>query len=157
MPYRLVDGPLDDYEQVTSLLRDRPNHKGMDFKTPVGTPVKAPRAAVVTRENWRWTANGNCLELRFDDGTVAKFLHLSENDVHPGDRVAAGQVIARTGNTGHSTAPHLHYQLEKNGRIVDPLDYHQVERRRLPAGDMAAFQAEVARYDALLGQALASR
>jgi hypothetical protein len=69
--------PLASYEQITSLLTDRPTHQGMDFETP----VRAPCA---------------------------------------GARVRAGQVIALTGNTGHSTAPHLHYQLTRGGRTLDP-------------------------------------
>ena len=67
-----MDGPLDEYEQITSLLKDRPNHKGMDFKTPVGTPVKAPASGTVTRINWNWHANGDCVELKLADGTLAK-------------------------------------------------------------------------------------
>lgn len=147
---RLVHGPLDTYEQVTSLLKDRPTHAGMDFKTPVGTPIKSPAAGTVLRANWNWRYNGNCLEIRLDDNTVVKFLHLSENQVKPGDRVRRGQVVGLTGNTGKSTAPHLHYELAKNGRVIDPLDYHRLERRSIPAAQRAAFDAEVRRLDALL-------
>ncbi len=156
VPYRIVGGPLDDYEQVTALLKDRPKHKGMDFKTPVGTPVHAPKAATVTRVNWNWQNNGNCLELRYDDGVVAKMLHLSENKVQEGQRVAAGQVIALSGNTGHSTAPHLHYQIQQGEKTLDPLDYHQVQRRKLSADELAAFRADQARLASTLDQALAS-
>jgi murein DD-endopeptidase MepM/ murein hydrolase activator NlpD len=152
-PLRLVGGPLDDYEQITSLLKDRPTHKGMDFKTPVGTPVHAPRDAVVTRTNWNWGANGNCVELRLDDGIIAKFLHLSATKVNPGDHVTKGQIVALTGNTGHTTAPHLHYQLERDGNILDPLEYHKTTRRQMPAAAQAAFQAEMKRLDALFGVA----
>ena len=157
VPYRLKGGPLQDYEQITSLLKDRPTHEGMDFKTPPGTPVTSPKSGVVTRVNWNWGANGNCLEVRFEDGVLAKFLHLSENQVDAGMRVEAGQVIALTGNTGHSTAPHLHYQLNRGEAVLDPLDYHGTERRKLSAEAMGAFSEETARLDAALGQAMASR
>lgn len=157
VPYRLKNGPLQDYEQITSLLKDRPTHEGMDFKTPSGTPATSPRAGVVTRTNWNWTANGNCIEVRFDDGVLAKYLHMSENKVNPGDRVTAGQVIGLTGNTGHSTAPHLHYQLELGDKVIDPIDYHGAERRKLNAEAMAAFSQEVARLDADLGRSVANR
>jgi murein DD-endopeptidase len=149
-PLRLKDGPLDQYEQITSLLKDRPSHKGMDFKTPVGTEVKSPRAGVVTRVNWNWGANGNCVEVKFDDGVLAKFLHLSENRVKQGDRVAAGQVIALTGNTGHSTAPHLHYQLDRGDKTLDPLDYHGTVRRKLGDDQVAALKRDVATYESML-------
>jgi len=157
VPYRLQNPPLRDYQQITSLLKDRPTHQGMDFKAPVGTLVVAPFDAKVSRTNWNWKSNGNCVELRYPDGAVAKFLHLSENRVEPGDTVKAGAVIALVGNTGRSTAPHLHYQVEVGGKIVDPLEYHGTIRRKVQGASMAALQKEVARQDAVLGQGLASR
>src|SRR5712692_8768601 len=60
---RLKDAPLDDYEQVTSLIRDGRKHKGVDFKTPVGSPVKATFDGTITRKNWNFRGNGNSLEL----------------------------------------------------------------------------------------------
>ncbi|MCA9538174.1 MAG: M23 family metallopeptidase, partial [Myxococcales bacterium] len=153
VPFRLVDGPLESYEQVTSLLKDRPTHKGMDFKTPVGTPIHAPRAGRVDKTNWNWQFNGNSVELHLDDGVVAKFLHMSANHVKPGDHVTKGQVIGLTGNTGRSTAPHLHYQLERGDRILDPLEYHQTVRRKMPAAAMADFTREVQRLDGLFAAA----
>jgi murein DD-endopeptidase MepM/ murein hydrolase activator NlpD len=150
VPLRLKGGPLDQYDQITSLLKDRPTHKGMDFKTPVGTPVSSPQVGTVTRANWNWNANGNCIEVQYADGTLAKFLHLSENRVKPGDTVRAGQVIALTGNTGHSTAPHLHYQLDQGSKVLDPLDYHGTERRALLASDGPAFEAAKKRMDAMI-------
>lgn len=157
VPFRLKGGPLHDYEQITSLLKDRPTHEGMDFKTPMGTPVYAPKDGVVTRVNWNWGANGNCVEVRFADGVMAKFLHLSENQVAAGDSVKTGQQIALTGNTGHSTAPHLHYQLSRGDQILDPIDYHGAERRKLTPEAMTTFTQEMARLDAELGSAVATR
>ena len=157
VPSRLVAGPLADYQQITSLLRDRPNHKGMDFKTPVGTPVVSPKAGTVTRVNWNHHANGNCVEVRYADGTLAKFLHLDKLAVAAGQHVKSGQVLADSGNTGTSTAPHLHYQLDRSGKTLDPLDYHETLRRQLPSNDEAAFAQTRVRYDAMLGEATASR
>ncbi len=147
---RLVDSPIDGYEQITSLLKDRPKHKGMDFKTPVGTEIHSPRAGVVTRVNWNWTNNGNCVEVKFNDGVLAKFLHMDRADVTEGQNVADGMVLGVTGNTGHSTAPHLHYQLERGTTVVDPIDYHGTTRRTLPDSDRAAFEAEKTRLDQIL-------
>lgn len=157
VPNRLVAGPLADYQQITSLLRDRPTHKGMDFKTPVGTDVVAPKSGTVTRVNWNHAANGNCVEVRYADGTLAKFLHLDELSVKAGQHVKSGQLLADSGNTGTSTAPHLHYQLDKNGKTVDPLDYHDTIRRQLSDIDGAAFEQTKVRYDAMLGTATAAR
>lgn len=140
VPHRLVNGPLKgNYEQVTSLLKDRPTHKGMDFKVPVGTEVFTPKGGTVVRADWNFKYNGNCAEVRFDDGTLARFLHLSETHVKAGQRLAAGSVVGLTGNTGRSTAPHLHYELEKSGRVVDPVKYHGTIRRKLSDGDRVEF------------------
>lgn len=151
--FRLIDGPLDTYEQVTSLLKDRPSHQGMDFKVAVGTEVRAPRAGEVLRTDWNWKYNGNCVELRYSDGTIARFLHLSDTAVEPGQRLAAGEPLGATGNTGRSTAPHLHYELERGGRVVDPVEYHGAQRRSLPEADRSAFRAERERLDGQLAQA----
>ena len=148
--FRLNNSPIADYDQVTSLLKDRPTHHGMDFKTPVGTPITSPWAGVVTKANWNWGSNGNCLEIAFSNGNTGKFLHLSENKVKAGDRIKAGEVIALSGNTGRSTGPHLHYQLEKAGEILDPVTVHGTFRRELPETDRARFQAEVGRMSATL-------
>jgi murein DD-endopeptidase MepM/ murein hydrolase activator NlpD len=148
--YRLNDSPLTDYEQVTALLKDRPRHRGMDFKTPVGTPVYSPRAGKVTRVNWNLANNGNCIEVRYRDGVVAKYLHLSETSVRAGTTIAKGAVLGNTGNTGHSTAPHLHYEIEKAGKVLDPVDYHGVTQRSLPAGDREVFGSMVLKYKSWL-------
>ncbi|MCO4743163.1 MAG: M23 family metallopeptidase [Proteobacteria bacterium] len=150
---RLVDGPLNQYEQVTSLLKDRPTHKGMDFKVAVGTDVVSPRNGTVTRADWNWKYNGNCVEVRYSDGTMARFLHLSETKVKAGQSISKGAVLGLSGNTGRSTAPHLHYELEKSGRVVDPIDYHGTVRRSVPDSDVAAFSTEVERLQAILDTA----
>ncbi|NTX06945.1 peptidoglycan DD-metalloendopeptidase family protein [Myxococcus sp. CA051A] len=159
---RLEKSPLDDYEQVTSLLRDGRRHKGVDFRTPVGTPVKAPFAGVVKRKNWNWGSNGNCLELveTGGRGRRALFLHLDEvsKDIHPGSRFNVGQVIARSGNTGRSFAPHLHYQLmTQDDRVLDPFDQHKTYRRTMAAGHKTGFDDEVRRLEGLLGTSVAGK
>lgn len=146
---RLVASPIDGYEQVTSLLRDGRGHRGVDFKAPVGTPVRAPFDGVVARRNWSTRRNGNCLELHDPkNGTQAFLLHLDkiEGAARAGSRVKRGQVLARSGNTGRSTAPHLHYQLERGGKVLDPFRVHQTRRRRLSPEDLDAAKAALARF-----------
>jgi len=151
---RLERSPVDTYDQITSRLRDGRRHQGVDFKTPVGTPVRSTFAGVVTRRNWNWRGNGNCLEVSSSSGPEkALFLHLDvlPEDVRVGTRIAAGQQIARSGNSGHSFAPHLHYQLMRGeDRVLDPFDVQATVRRALPAESMEKFREEVARLDALL-------
>jgi murein DD-endopeptidase len=155
---RLVPSPLDSYEQVTSLIRDGRGHKGVDFKTPVGTPVKATFDGTVTRKNWFFRGNGNSLEVTESASPHRKalFLHLSElpKSLTVGTRVTAGEVIAHSGNTGHSFAPHLHYQLESaDGRVLDPFVEHQTRRVSLPENERAAFTASMANARLQLEQA----
>ena len=111
----------------------------------------------VTRINWHWRGNGNCVEVRYADGVMAKFLHLSEIQVEVGDSVAAGEVIALSGNTGRSTAPHLHYQVERGGHVLDPVDYHGTIRRQLSPAAMKRFEREMSRLQGLLGGEVATR
>jgi murein DD-endopeptidase MepM/ murein hydrolase activator NlpD len=153
LPRRLEASPLRRYDQITALLKDRPTHKGMDFKTPTGTEVVAPRAGTVSRVDWRRKGNGRCLEVRYDDGVVAKFLHLSAVKVAGRARVKPGDVIALTGNTGRSTAPHLHYQLSRGTRTLDPLEYHGTSRRRLAGEALAALTAAIERLQHSCGAA----
>ncbi len=153
---RLADAPVADYEQVTSLLKDGRRHKGVDFKTPVGSPVVAPFDGVVERRNWNFAGNGNCLDLRDGaSGRHAIFLHLDvlPKELGVGRKVKKGEVIASSGNSGHSFAPHLHYQLEDAaGKVLDPFETLKTERRSVPAADRVAFDSERARLDAVLKQ-----
>jgi len=140
---RLVHGPIQSYEQVTSLLGDGRGHKGVDFKAPVGTPIEAPFAGTVTRRNWSTRSNGRCVELvAKGSGMKAYFLHLSSVDVRPGQSVERGDLLGRSGNTGRSTAPHLHYELHRrDGRVIDPFRVHDTRRIVLPPDSMPAFEA----------------
>jgi murein DD-endopeptidase len=151
----LVDGPLDAWEQITSRLKDNRNHKGIDFKTPVGTPVKATFDGTIVRKNFNFRGAGNSLEVQETggQGRVAKFFHLSElpKSVQPGQKVKRGEVIAKSGNTGHSFAPHLHYQLEKGGSVIDPFDSHKTSRVGLPAAELPRFKKETDRLTAAFG------
>lgn len=146
----LKNSPIVGYEQITSLLLDRPNHRGMDFKADEGIPVLSGAKGVVTRTDWNTHANGNCVEVKYHDGTVAKYLHLSKTGVKAGQRVAVGEALGLVGNTGRSTAAHLHYELAKNKKVIDPIDYHGVTRFSLPAGQRAAFEARVVELEGWL-------
>lgn len=151
---RLERSPLDDYEQITSLIRDGRHHGGVDFKTPVESPVKATFSGVITRKNWNWRANGNCLEISESGGPRrALYLHLYElpRTLRVGQRVELGEVVATSGNSGHSFAPHLHYQLMRGeADVLDPFQDSHTYRRPVPEAQKPALEAEVARLDGLL-------
>ena len=150
----LVDGPLEEWEQITSLLRDGRRHKGVDFKTPVGSQVRATFDGTITRKNWNFRGNGNSLEIAESggQGRTAMYLHLSElpRSIQPGQHVKRGEVIAKSGNTGHSFAPHLHYQLMQGERVVDPFESHSTSRASLAQQDRTAFERAVASWRARL-------
>jgi murein DD-endopeptidase MepM/ murein hydrolase activator NlpD len=150
----LIESPITQYEQVTSLLRDGRRHKGVDFKTPVGTPVMAPFDGQILRRNWNFSVNGNCLEVvDAKTGRHAIFLHLEAvpKDMQPGRKVKKGEVVARSGNSGRSTAPHLHYQLETpDGRVLDPYAVLPTKKVALEGSAKVAFEAERSRLDPML-------
>ena len=154
--------PLEIAEQVTSLLRDGRATKVVDFKVPVGTEVHSPVDGVVTKRNWKVRANGDCLEVADHKTSRALiFLHLSaiEPEIRAGSQVHRGQVLARTGNTGHTTAPHLHYQLmSPDGRVLDPFAVQATTRRSLPPAALEDFRKTLKEWSPELGlEARASR
>lgn len=143
--HRLNNSPIKRFEQITSLLKDGRGHKGMDWKAPVGTPTYAPKSARVSRVNFgNARYNGNCVELEFSDGTLAKYLHLEKVSVQVGQTVKVGQQVGLVGNTGRSTAPHLHYQLDKGTKVLDPVKYHGTYRRKISESDVISFLSDIA-------------
>ena len=151
---RLKESPIASYEQITALLKDGRGHKGMDFKAPVGTVTTSPKSGVVTRVNFgNLKRNGNCVEVRFADGILAKWLHLSEVSVSPGESIRPNTKVGLTGNTGRSTAPHLHYQLNRGKKVLDPIDYHGTIRRTIPGASLSDFLADVGPFISLMDNA----
>ncbi len=151
----LVDGPLDNWDQITSLLKDGRHHQGVDFKTPQGTPVKATFDGVISRKTWAFRGNGNSLDVEESGGQHrhALFLHLSDlpKTTVVGQHVKKGEVIAQSGNTGHSFAPHLHYQLiGADGKLLDPFESHKTTREAIEPKQKPKLDAEIARLQKVL-------
>lgn len=127
--------PLDHYKRITSNFGKRYNpikkrqdfHKGVDFSAEIGTPVQATASGTVLVVEISEEAYGKKVEIDHGDGYVTKYAHLSEIKVSEGESVSLGQVIALSGNTGASTAPHLHYEVIKDGEYVDPMNYFMVQ------------------------------
>ena len=99
-------------------------HAGIDFRTPTGTPISAPAHGTVVKAG-RHGGYGKMVELRHANGLTTRFAHLSRIGVKIGARVHRGQVIGRSGNTGRSTGPHLHYEIRSGGEAVNPMRYLQ--------------------------------
>lgn len=97
-------------------------HEGMDFAGKEGSDVVATASGVVTHAGERW-GYGNLVEINHGNGLSTRYGHAAEILVKPGDIVTPGQVIATMGSSGRSTGPHVHYEVLKNGRQVDPRPY----------------------------------
>ncbi|MET9675519.1 transglycosylase family protein [Streptomyces sp. NPDC006482] len=100
-------------------------HTGVDFPVPTGTSVKAVADARVVSAGWGG-AYGYQIVLRHDDGRYSQYAHLSALTVREGQRVQGGQRIGRSGSTGNSTGPHLHFEVRTGagyGSDIDPLAY----------------------------------
>ena len=125
--------------------RVRP-HNGVDFGLPTGTVVVAPANGVVDKATYSRSA-GYYVVIRHSGGLSTVYMHLSKLSVKAGQRVRLGTAIARSGNTGISTGPHLHYEVRVNGRAVNPLrvnlDSHSVEVNKK---ERRAFAASVSKY-----------
>jgi hypothetical protein len=99
----------------------RAPHSGMDIAVPVGTPVHAPAAGIITFAQPDLYLTGGTVLLDHGFGLSSNFLHLSELDVQVGEHVRQGQVIGRSGMTGRATGPHLHWGFNWLGVRLDPL------------------------------------
>lgn len=95
-------------------------HKGVDIAAPKGTRVQGTAEGRVLRTGYDAGGFGNFIEISHPNGMTSLYGHLSRIDVASGMTVEPGQRIGLVGSTGYSTGPHLHFQIERNGRIVDP-------------------------------------
>ncbi len=99
-------------------------HYGVDFACPMGTEIMATADGKVTKiSSTPKKGYGNLLVLTHGDGYVTKYAQLSEFKVKEGDEVKKGDVIALSGNSGMSTAPHLHYEVVKNDKQLNPVTF----------------------------------
>ena len=97
-------------------------HQGQDITVKSGTPIHSPADGIVKRAYYAG-GFGNHIKLDHGNGYTTLFAHLSKIKVKHGQKVSRGEVIGLTGNTGRSTAPHLHYEIHHYGESKNPLDY----------------------------------
>ena len=97
-------------------------HEGIDIAVPSGTPVHAAAAGTVIYAGWM-TGYGNLVVLDHGNGLATAYAHNSSLLVSVGQHVSQGQTISLSGSTGHSTGPHVHFEVRVNGVAVDPLLY----------------------------------
>ncbi len=129
-PFRLTQGANGKYSHFTPQSR-----YALDIAMPEGTPIVAARGGVVVKIENQQTGRGsnpagNFVRILHDDGTMGVYLHLQKGSVGvtQGQRVTQGSLLARSGNTGNSTGPHLHFVVQRNiGLAVEsiPFDFNQ--------------------------------
>lgn len=98
------------------------NHEGLDLGAPEGTPVVAPGPGKVVFAGARG-AYGLLVEIKHANGLTTRYAHLSKILVKPGQNLKTGARIGLVGSTGRSTGPHLHYEISRNGKTVNPLNF----------------------------------
>ena len=117
--------------RVTSRFGRRPDpftgqtafHRGVDLGARKGTPVLATADGRVVKVRHSSSGFGNQVTLEHGNEYRTSYAHCDRILVSKGQKVARGDVIATVGSSGHSTAPHLHYEVHRDGRFVNPLDY----------------------------------
>lgn len=97
-------------------------HHGLDIAAPAGDPIRAAAGGEVTFSGRR-PVYGLTVIIKHHQGLATLYAHASRLLVQEGDQVFSGQEIARVGSTGHSSGPHLHFEVYRNGRTVNPLRY----------------------------------
>lgn len=111
--------------RMSDRYRCRRFHHGIDLPAPVGTPVRAIWTGTVATVAER-DIPGKFVILDHGNGWRSTYAHLSETPVVPGQTIVQGQRFARTGDTGRSTGPHLHFMVQYRGRSVNPALFFDV-------------------------------
>ena len=123
-----VQGRITDRfgERIDPFTRKQQQHKGLDIAAPYGSDIMAAGKGKVVFAG-RKGAYGNLIIIEHGYGIITYYAHASKLLVEAGQEVNKGEVIARIGSTGRSTAPHLHFEVRINNEPVDPLKYITVE------------------------------
>jgi murein DD-endopeptidase MepM/ murein hydrolase activator NlpD len=120
----VVEGYISSYygERQDPFNGHEAMHKGVDFAGVMGSQVVAVAAGVVTRAEGQ-AGYGNLVEINHGNGFVTRYGHNQKVLVGVGDTVVRGQSIALMGSTGRSTGPHVHFEVLRNGRQVNPIAF----------------------------------
>ncbi|MBC7390851.1 MAG: M23 family metallopeptidase [Opitutaceae bacterium] len=109
--------------RIHPIYKVKKMHTGVDFHARMGTPVYSTGDGVISRADHEEGGYGNQIEVNHGFGYITKYAHLSAFSVHVGQKIKRGELIAHSGNSGTSVAPHLHYEVIKNGTKVNPVYY----------------------------------
>lgn len=109
-----ITSPFGDTEDRSS------PHKGLDIGVSVGTPIRCTGSGTIVTAQYS-SSYGYVVKIDHGNGYQTLYAHNSQLTVTEGDRVTQGDIVALSGNTGDSTGPHLHYEMEYQGTIIDPM------------------------------------
>ena len=123
-------------------------HAGIDFAARYGSPIYAATDGVVSYSG-RHGGHGNYVRLDHGHGLATGYAHMSRIAARSGQRVRQGQVIGYVGSSGLSTGPHLHYELYRNGRTINPLSVKFTTTAQLAGRELAAFRGRLAQLKSL--------
>ncbi|MDR0640430.1 MAG: peptidoglycan DD-metalloendopeptidase family protein [Holosporales bacterium] len=113
-------------------------HTGIDLDARIGTPIRAAASGVVARASY-YSGYGKYVRVAHSGSISTAYGHLSRIAVRDGQHVQQGQIIGYTGNTGYSHGPHLHYEVLRNGRPINPAMFVRQEPQRLMSHRLAKF------------------
>jgi murein DD-endopeptidase MepM/ murein hydrolase activator NlpD len=118
------DGYISSYfgERMDPFNGEEAFHKGVDFASDAGADVLAVAAGIITFAGPR-EGYGNLVEINHGNGYLTRYAHNEQVLVSVGEEVERGQALAVVGSTGHSTGPHVHFEVLKDGRQIDPMAY----------------------------------
>jgi len=109
--------------RIHPIYKTRRMHTGVDFSAPRGTPVYATGNGVISRSGRNMSGYGLNVIIDHGYGYQTLYAHLHSISVKPGQNIKRGEIIGMVGSTGLSVAPHLHYEVIKNGRQINPVNY----------------------------------
>ncbi|KAF2510178.1 peptidoglycan DD-metalloendopeptidase family protein [Flavobacterium zhairuonense] len=110
--------------RIDPFTKVRKMHNGMDFTANTGSPVYATGDGVVDRADAAASGFGNHVVIRHGFGYESLYAHLSKYNCKPGQHVKRGDIIGYVGSTGRSEGPHCHYEVHKDGKVVNPLNFY---------------------------------
>jgi murein DD-endopeptidase MepM/ murein hydrolase activator NlpD len=134
--------------RIHPILRFARFHRGVDYRAAWGSPVYAAADGAVIMTGWNG-GYGRQVRLAHMGGLETSYSHLSGIAASPGDRVRKGQVIGYVGSSGFSTGPHLHFEVSRYGRLLDPLTVRRAGMVSIPAADLAAMNARLAQLQSI--------
>ena len=110
--------------RIDPFTKKRTMHWGMDFSAKTGTPIYATGDGRIARADARAVGFGNHVRIEHGFGYVSIYAHMDKIVVRRGNKVKRGDLIGYVGNTGRSVAPHLHYEIVKDGRKINPINFY---------------------------------